>query len=99
MIKRYLTKNNKVIWVKLTANPVYDMDENFMCYISFVEKLPNGGNFKVETDNRGDYYVRPQVNLANFLQDNWRAVMMIALVLLGYIEKEQVMAILTKFFL
>lgn len=100
MIKRYFRRDGKIVWLKLTAIPLYDKSNNFMFYISWLEKLPNGGNFKVEHDEEsGELYIRTQVKLMNFLQDNWKAVTVIALILLGYIDKDGILSALAKSFL
>jgi PAS domain S-box-containing protein len=96
MIKRYLTKNDKVLWVRLTANPVFDKNNNFLFYLSWVEKLPNGGHFKLEQNEQGEVCIRPQIKISNFLADNWRIIMIIALFLMGYIEKGLLITIVTK---
>lgn len=96
MIKRYLTKNDKVVWVKLTANPIFNKENEFLFYLAWVEKLPNGGHFKLEQNENGEVYIRPQIKISNFLADNWRIIMVIALFLMGYIEKNILITILTK---
>jgi PAS domain S-box-containing protein len=100
MIKRYFRRDGKIIWIRLTANPIFDSDNNFMFYLSWLERLPNGGNFKVEQDNdSGELYIRSQIKLVNFLQDNWKAVTVLSLILLGYIDKDGILSALAKSFL
>ena len=98
MVKRYISKNDKIFWVKLTANPVYDVDGNFLYFLSWVEKLPNGGNFKITKEESGNVSFRPQISVLEFLQDNWKMALLIGFLLLGYIEKKDVLSLLLKFF-
>lgn len=94
MVKRYIRKDGKLIWIKLTANPVFDTNDKFLFFLSWIEKLPNGGNYKtLETDD-GKVVVRPQVHIWEFFQDNWKPLIIIGLMLMGYIEKDDIITIL-----
>ncbi len=70
MVKRYLPKNSgKPIWIKLTVFAVRDENKKFKHFISFIHKLPNGGNFKVENVD-GEVQVRPKISIEEFIKDN-----------------------------
>lgn len=70
VIKRLMTKENRVVWVKETALPVVE-DGEVKRFFMWIEELPNHGNFKVENDGQ-EVYVRPSISIPRFVVDNWK---------------------------
>jgi PAS domain S-box-containing protein len=70
VIKRVMTKENRVVWVKETVLPVVENNE-VKRFFFWVEELPNHGNFKVENDGQ-EIYVRPAISIPKFVIDNWK---------------------------
>jgi len=72
MLKRYITKTNKILWVRLTVWPIKNRENKIVHYISHVQPLLNGEKMKMEkVDNHVE--IRPTISMGEFLSDNWKS--------------------------
>jgi hypothetical protein len=93
MIKRYLTKDGRIIWIRLTAVSVH-VDGKMVCFFSWIVPLPNGGSFKVSKNPEGKVEVRPTMSLPQFVGDNWKWFLGLGMLVTGLITKDQLLALL-----
>ncbi len=71
MIKRYITKHGKSVWVQLWVRVIRDEKGNALCFYAQADALPNHGHFKVE-EVKKELIIRPAVKLHEFIRDNWQ---------------------------
>lgn len=71
MVKRFITKQGKTVWIKLHVAPVFNTSGIVDHLIATVLELPNHGNYKVESFEQ-DVIVRPSLTVGQFVADNWQ---------------------------
>lgn len=69
MLKRYITKTGKVIWVNLTVGSIEDENGILLHFVSHI--LPISSYEKIEVVN-GQINSRPVVSVRDFIMDNWQ---------------------------
>ena len=77
MIKRYVTKEGKIVWVELYVTAVRNEQGKVEYFVSHVIKLPNGGRFKVEKNGNGEVTIRPTQKIAEIVRDDWKTALAI----------------------
>lgn len=97
MVKRYLTRDGRIVWIRLTAIPV-KLDGEFKGFVSWIAPLPNGGDFKVDKQTDGTVTVRPTIAMTDLIGDNWRWFVALGLLACGLITKDQLLSILKLVF-
>ena len=70
MVKRYITKQGKTVWIELHVVSVWK-DNAFDHFVSWAIPLPNHGAFKVAQIGN-EVHVRPMLKLKDFFFDNWK---------------------------
>ena len=82
MVKRYLTKAGKVVWVELRVRRV-EKGSVLIHYMGFIQPIALGDQFtKVERTPDGAV-LRPFIPLGTLVRDNWKAVSAAGLMVLG----------------
>jgi len=83
MDKRYLSKKEKVIWVKSQCQTIRNRDGKVENFLMLSTPLPNGGTFKIEKDEvTGEIKVKPIFSIPQFLKDDWKTALGIGLLIL-----------------
>ncbi len=77
MIKRYLTKPGKQVWVTLSVRAIRGPGNVVECFAVYAAPLPNHGKFKVER-HEDELVVRPSVRLGELAKDNHKALLAVA---------------------
>ena len=72
MLKRYITKSNKIVWIRLTVWPIRDEDGKIIHYVSHIQPLLNGEKTKMEKFNN-NVEIRPTLSIGDFISDNWKS--------------------------
>ncbi len=80
ILKRYLTKTDRVIWVRVTVYPVTDSANKVIHFVKHIEPIVNGAKLKLE-NMAGTLSARPSISVLEFLTDNWKLCITIAPVL------------------
>lgn len=82
MDKRYLSKKEKVIWVKSQVQAIRNDQNGVENFLITSIPLPNGGTFKIEKDEvTGEVKVKPVFSIPQFLKDDWKTALGIGLLI------------------
>ena len=71
MVKRYVTKTNKIVVGSLSVHAVVGDDDKVKYVVATVIEVPNHGNYKVQRLSNQEVVVRPSISLPEFFKDNW----------------------------
>lgn len=85
MIKQYITKTHALVWVKLEVTAINNDNSIFMFFVSRVRSLTVAeSGFKPITNPDGQpVAIRPSIKLGDFVRDNWKTVLPLALAVFG----------------
>lgn len=73
MLKRYLTKTGKVVWVRTSVWPIKNELHKVMHYVTHVQPLLNGERAKMEKVGENKVEIRPTISVGEFIKDNIKA--------------------------
>lgn len=71
MLKRYLTKTGRIVWIRLTVWPVRNDNGKVEHYVSHIQPLTNGEKTKMEKVGDNKIQLRPTLTLGEFIADNF----------------------------
>jgi len=71
MLKRYITKSGRVVWVRLTVWPIVE-DDKVIKFVAQIQPLVNGHKEKIEQLGNNTLQIRPQLTIGEFIADNWK---------------------------
>ena len=79
MLKRYITKDRRIVWVHLEVRVIRDSQRQLNHFVSWVMPMPNGGKFQTtKNESNGQIEVRTKISLTEIILDNkatiWKAV-------------------------
>lgn len=78
IIKRLLTKTNKILWTKQSVSPVLDDKGHIVCLVAHVQPYFTE-SAKIEKEVDGRLNLRPTLNVNEFVADNWKAMIAFAI--------------------
>lgn len=73
IIKRLLTKNGSIKWVKQTLLPVRDHSNKIINYVLHILPLLNGEKGKLEQVQDKEIHIRPTLTIKEFVIDHWKS--------------------------
>lgn len=71
MVKRYIRKDNRTVWIELHVSPICGPNGEFERFLVYAVPLPNSGGYKVEESGSG-VVVRPVTRWVDIIKDNPR---------------------------
>lgn len=96
LVKRYLRKDNRTVWVELHVSALCLQPGVFNSYLVYAVPLPNAGGYRIEAKDAG-VVVRPTTRWVDLFRDNPRETALIFAVLIGVAKGHDLWSLLMEF--
>ncbi len=89
MIKRYLTKTNKVLWIRLTVHPFRKETDVIDHFVAHIIPVSHGERMKRLHEEPANEQQRPTITIWEFVKDNWKVAFVFGAALVGFLAQNQ----------